>query len=66
MRSNQATSDGIYQLTPEQQQDYQHALDAMDALSAQRAMAPTGQVAPGPVDPLDPARQVRCLHARSV
>ena len=51
---NQATSDGIYQLTPEQQQDYQRALDAMDALSAQRAMAPTGQVAPGPVDPLDP------------
>lgn len=51
---NQATSDGIYQLTPEQQQDYQRALDALDALSAQRAMAPTGQVAPGPVDPLDP------------
>ena len=30
---NQATSDGIYQLTPEQQQDYQRALDTMDALS---------------------------------
>lgn len=49
-----ATSDGIYQLTPEQQTAFQQAQDALDALSAQRAMAPAGATASAPVDPLDP------------
>lgn len=49
-----ATSDGIYQLTPEQQEDFQRAQDALDAVAAQRAMAPAGQTAAAPVDPLDP------------
>ena len=53
-----ATSDGIYQLTPEQQQSL---ATAQDTLSAQRSMAPsvpqtTGAYAPG-VDPLDPLGQ---------
>ncbi|OUP08268.1 tetratricopeptide repeat protein [Collinsella sp. An2] len=50
-----ATSDGIYQLTPEQQTSLTQAQDALDKASAQRAMAPTAaQGVPDKVDPLDP------------
>ena len=53
-----ATSDGIYQLTPEQQQSL---AAAQDTLSAQRSMAPAAPQATGAygagIDPLDPLGQ---------
>lgn len=53
-----ATSDGIYQLTPEQQQSLSAA---QDTLSAQRSMAPAAPQATGAygagIDPLDPLGQ---------
>ncbi|MDY4040581.1 MAG: tetratricopeptide repeat protein [Collinsella sp.] len=47
-----ATADALYQLTPEQQQAYSLA---QDALAAQRSMAPTA--AGAALDPLDPLGQ---------
>ncbi len=50
-----ATSDGIYQLTPEQNADLARAQDALDKASAQRAMAATESAGvPDKIDPLDP------------
>lgn len=52
-----ATSDGIYQLTPEQQNDLASAQDALAAASAQNAISATAPGAPSlddKVDPLDP------------
>lgn len=47
----QATADGIYRLTPEQQADFDRA---RDILSANAAIRPAQTGAPDPVDPLDP------------
>ncbi len=49
-----ATSDGIYQLTPEQQNDLSRAQDVIAEASAHTSMAPAVSGAPEPVDPLDP------------
>ncbi len=50
-----ATSDGIYQLDADQQADLARCQDALDAASAQNAMAPAQDaVAGASVDPLDP------------
>ena len=49
-----ATSDGIYQLTPEQQNDFSRAQDLLAEASARTSMAPAAAGAPAPVDPLDP------------
>lgn len=48
-----STSDGIYQLTPDQQNDLARAQDVIAEASAQSAMS-TVQSDAAPVDPLDP------------
>lgn len=51
----QATADGLYQLTPEQEEARGRAQDALDAASARNAMAPAGASGlDNTIDPLDP------------
>lgn len=54
-----ATSDGIYQLTAEQRDDFARAQDALDAISAQNAISAPEQGSPAQpaADPLDPLGQ---------
>ena len=49
-----ATADGIYQLTPAEVDAQTASQDALDAASAQNAMAPVGTQQVGALDPLDP------------
>ena len=59
---NRATSDGLYQLTDDQQNELAHVHDALDAASARTAITATNPAAPSAdddhedvsVDPLDP------------
>lgn len=48
-----ANADGIYQLTPEQADDYERAQQAVEAINQQRQAASYDD-GPAPVDPLDP------------